>query len=120
MKRIIGVVMVAAGFVAAAGVQGANASVAPGCWAGQVGLYNQPSYGGHCYGLADRNYSLLDYSTLRDNMRSGWNGGTGGEDAVVYQYTNFSGYTTCYPFNRTGKTYSSPRWAHSNDWLNAC
>lgn len=87
----------AVGMIGTVGIHGASASVAPGC-----------------------NYSLLAYSTLRDNMRSGWNGGTGGEDAVVYQYTNFEGYTTCYPFNRTGKTYSSPRWAHSNDWLHAC
>lgn len=120
MRRYSAAMVGAVGMIGTVGIHGASASVAPGCWAGQAGLYNQPNYSGHCYGFADRNYSLLAYSTLRDNMRSGWNGGTGGEDAVVYQYTNFEGYTTCYPFNRTGKTYSSPRWAHSNDWLHAC
>jgi hypothetical protein len=66
-------------------------AAASGCHDGQVGLYSQSNYKGHCYGFYGANSSFNDWPGIKDNMRSMWNGGTSGMVARVWAYDNWNG-----------------------------
>jgi len=92
-------------------------AIAPGCYQGQVGLYAQPSYQGHCFGFVSDNRDLLFYDEIARDFESMWNGGTSGQAAKVFYWRDFSGTYKCADL---GDRHSFPRRnAFSNHWWHA-
>lgn len=114
MLKSIGVISVLLGSLFVAGSP-SEARTAPGCWEGQVGIYNQPDYKGHCYGFASNNDHFDQYPGIKDQMWSAWNGGTEGANVCIYRSKNGEGGGQRINFGRE-ISFGSVQGAESNRW----